>query len=109
MVLGEAGVGRIPNFAVPLQLIPSCGGWVVDDPRRVAGPYLQTYMGTSLIKKRTLLGPYSGPVPRALWGSQGGGRFLRSKVPLSISAYAATRHWRGRHAVFGRRRRIAAL
>jgi len=34
---------------------------------------LKAYRGTSLIRKRNPLGPYSTPVPRALWCSQGGG------------------------------------
>ena len=38
--------------------------------------------GTSLIRNRRPLGPYSSTMPRALWGSQGGGRFLMSEEPL---------------------------
>ena len=30
----------------------------------------------------TPLGPYSGPIPRTLWRSWGGGQFLMSEVPL---------------------------
>ena len=37
---------------------------------------------TSLIRKRHPAGPFSRTLPRALWGSQGGGRFLTSEVPL---------------------------
>jgi len=40
------------------------------------GAVLEQRMGTSLIRKRLLLGPYSRPVPRALWWSWGGGAFL---------------------------------
>jgi len=40
------------------------------------------HRGTSLIRNRTHLGPYSRPMPRALWWSLGGGRFLMSEVPL---------------------------
>ena len=40
------------------------------------------YMGTSRISKRTPLGPYRRPVPRALGGSQGAGRFLKGEVTL---------------------------
>ena len=29
------------------------------------------YRGTSLIRKRLLLGPYHRPMPRAIWGSWG--------------------------------------
>ena len=45
-----------------------------------AAPIL--YRGTSLIRKRLALGPYSSPMPRALWWSEGGRRFLMSEVPL---------------------------
>ena len=34
------------------------------------------YRGTSLIRNRTHLGPYSRPLPGALWWSWGGGRFF---------------------------------
>ena len=34
------------------------------------------YRGTSLIRNHPPLGPYSRPMPRALWWFQGGGRFL---------------------------------
>ena len=40
------------------------------------------YRGTSLIRNRRPLGPYSRTMPRALRGSKGGGRFLMSEVPL---------------------------
>ena len=40
------------------------------------------YRGTLLIRKRPPLGPYNSPMPRALWGSWGGGRFLMREVPL---------------------------
>ena len=43
---------------------------------------LDVYRGTSLTRNRRPLGPYSRTMPRALWGSQGAGRFLRSEVPL---------------------------
>ena len=38
--------------------------------------------GTSHARQRTALGPYSRTMPRALWGSSGGGLFLMSEVPL---------------------------
>ena len=40
------------------------------------------YMGTSLIIKRTPLGPYHRPMPRVLGGSKGVERFLMGEVPL---------------------------
>jgi len=45
----------------------------------------KAYRGTSLTRKRTPLEPYRRPVPRVLEGSQGGGRFLMSEVPLCAS------------------------
>ena len=40
------------------------------------------YRGTSPMRKRPPLGPYSRAVPRILGGSEGGWRFLMSEVPL---------------------------
>jgi len=40
------------------------------------------YRGTSLVRNRHLLGPYSRPMARALWWSQGGGSFLWARYPL---------------------------
>ena len=42
------------------------------------------YRDTSLIRKRTPLGPYRRPMPRVLGGSQGGGCFLMGEVPLYV-------------------------
>ena len=42
------------------------------------------YRDTSLIRKHLLLGPYSRLMPRALWGSEGGGRLFMSQVPLHL-------------------------
>ena len=43
------------------------------------------YRVTSLVRERTLLGPYRSPVPRALrWSySRGGGCFLRARYPCT--------------------------
>ena len=38
--------------------------------------------GTSLMRNRLLLGPYSSPVPRGLGWSWRGARFLVGEVPL---------------------------
>ena len=46
------------------------------------------YSGTSLIKDRALLGPYSSTVHKSLWWVPGGDRFLMSEVTL----YSAD-HW----------------
>ena len=39
------------------------------------------YRDTSLIRKRTTLGPYSRPMPRVVGGSYGVGRFLMGETP----------------------------
>ena len=41
------------------------------------------YRGTSLIRNRLPVEPYSRAMPRALWWSHGGGRFFMSEVLLS--------------------------
>ena len=41
-----------------------------------------SYRSTSLTRNRNPLGPYRRPMPRVLWGSGGGGRFLMGEVPL---------------------------
>ena len=48
---------------------------------------VNAYRGTSLIRKRTLLGPYSRTTPRALWWSWGGWHFRMSEVPLYGKTY----------------------
>ena len=40
------------------------------------------YRGTSLLRNCLPLGPYSNPMPRVLWWSQGGGGVLMSEVPV---------------------------
>ena len=40
------------------------------------------YRGTSLIRNRAPLGPYSSRMPRALWWSWGGGRFYERGTPV---------------------------
>jgi hypothetical protein len=51
------------------------------------------YRGTSPMRNRLLVGPYSRPMPRVLWRSWGGGRFHssapteRGKACLSIRKY----------------------
>ena len=57
--------------------------------------------GTSLIRKRTPLGPYRRPMPRVLGGSYGRGRFLMDEVPLcnvdlscKVNLYVALTHLR---------------
>ena len=58
-----------------------------------------SYRGTSLIRNPPPLGPYCRPVPRALWLSQEGGRFLTSEVPLYGGVRAGTHLGdSGRHA-----------
>jgi hypothetical protein len=43
---------------------------------------VELYRGTSLIRNTPLVGPRSSPVPRDLWWSYRGWRFLMSEVPL---------------------------
>jgi len=47
----------------------------------------RSYRGTSLIRNRLPLGPYSRTMPRALGGASGGLRFLTSEVPLSLGYF----------------------
>ena len=58
------------------------------EPRSpIPAPSTQTpkpYRGTSPIRKRLPLGPYSMPMPRVPGGSHRGGRFLMGEVPLYI-------------------------
>ena len=46
---------------------------------------LAVYRGTSLVRKRTPLGPYRRPIPKVLGGSEGDGRFLMGEVTLYAS------------------------
>ena len=48
------------------------------------------YRGTSLTRKRTLLGLYRRPMPRVLGGSLGGWRFLIGEVPLQEGNFDST-------------------
>jgi len=52
-------------------------GWCMDEG-------LGAYSGTSLIRNSAPLGPYRGPMPRALWWFLGGVLFLMSEVPLCV-------------------------
>ena len=47
-----------------------------------------TYMGTSLTRERTPLGPYRRPMP-GVAGGQGGGCFLMGEVPLYTPKHPA--------------------
>ena len=54
----------------------------VRTPRAAAPPQVPyLYRCTSLTRKRSPLGPYRRPMPRVLWESQGGVRFLMSEAP----------------------------
>ena len=44
-------------------------------------PFASPYRGTSLSRKRTLLGLYRRPVPEVLGGSEGVGVFLWARHP----------------------------
>ena len=67
---GGRGGGRAPR---------SCSRRSLRRAKRV-----MVYRGTSLIRKRLSLGPYSRPMPRALWWSEEGGLLLMSEVPLLV-------------------------
>ena len=45
-------------------------------------PYGVAYRGTSLIRNRPLLGPYSRTMSGGLWWPYGGGGVLMSEIPL---------------------------
>ena len=49
------------------------------------------YRGTSLIRKRLTLGPYSRTMARVLWWPWEGGLFLMSQVPLYRGASYKTK------------------
>ena len=77
--------------AIPQQVSPfaeGCEGFVSDVDHNSVALSLESplrvcpYRGTSLTTKRTPLGPYRGPMPRFLGGSQEGGRFLMGEVPF---------------------------
>ena len=51
--------------------------------------FSSAHRGASLIRKRTLLGPYRSPVPGVLGGSYRGVRFLMSGVSLYNKALLA--------------------
>ena len=59
---------------------------VADSPRArravIRRNLTASYRGTLLIKNRRPLGTYSRTMPRALWGSKGGERFLVSETLL---------------------------
>ena len=59
----------------------------------VAGLSVTRVRGTSLIRNSAPLGPYSRPMPRALWWSYGGVGAFMSEVPLHPEAdlFALTR------------------
>ena len=67
----------------PSALIASGSGLSAHRGKRVplvARP--RDYRGSSLIRNHLPLGPCFRPMPRVLGGSQGGGSFLMSEVPL---------------------------
>ena len=79
----------------------SLGGWSgrpflaglradATDARRTWWVLSETkYRGTSLIRNRAPLGPYSRNMSRALWWPSGGGLFLMSEVPLYADGVAS--------------------
>ena len=62
---------------------PPYHAWTTSNPRRcLRAPRAVCYRGTSLIGNNPPGVPYSRDIPRPLWYSQGGGRFLMSESPL---------------------------
>ena len=71
-----------PHLSAPVR----GGEAAVHGPQRCgAPPSSHLYRGISLIRKRRPLGPYSSPMPRALWWYGGGGRFLMSSALRCLS------------------------
>ena len=66
------------------------------DPRVPERGGSQRYRGTSLIRNRLLLGPYSRTMPRTIQWTQGGLQFLMSEVALQgvrgVGGGARSRH-----------------
>ena len=52
-------------------------------------PIQLRYRATSLIRKRTPVGPYLRPVPRVIGGSLGDGRCLMCEVPMYFEGSGA--------------------
>ena len=44
------------------------------------------YLGTSLVRKHTPLGPFRRPMSRVIGGSWGSGRFLIGELPLHLGS-----------------------
>ena len=55
---------------------------IINFPKKFIDAYLCHCRGTSLIRNRHPVGPYSSPMPRVLRGFRGVGHFLISEVPL---------------------------
>ena len=75
--MSEVHAPMHPSTCTPVLVTHATG-----DASRVTCPWVLQYRSTSLIRKRPPLGPYRRPIPRVIWGSQGGGRFLMGEVPL---------------------------
>ncbi|KAJ1473209.1 hypothetical protein T484DRAFT_3365307 [Baffinella frigidus] len=71
---GYSKLTRSSGHAPPL----GCSYMYAPRKSTTAGPY----RGTSLMRNRLPVGPYSRTMPRVLWWSWGGGQFLMSEVPL---------------------------
>ena len=55
------------------------------------------YRGTTFTRKGPPPGPYSSPVHRALWWSEGGVRFLMGEVPLYVQPNSSISYMFGTH------------
>ena len=94
----ESGVGRhvrclctLPKFPGAVTALDWSDDWSKGSGKQLLAIgteegevplHPRPYRGTSLIRKRTPLGPYRRLMPRVLGGSWGGGRFLMSEVPM---------------------------
>ena len=69
----------------PTRVVTSAN---IEVPHCIGVPHRVNYKCTSHIRNRDPIGPYSTTMPRLLWRSQGGGRFLISEVPLHGLGFA---------------------
>ena len=82
----SAGISKV-NYPIFSRIfLPKVDKWLqtlalqTGPPQPTPNP--KPYRSTSLISKRTSLGPHHRPVPRVLGGSYAGGAFLMSEAPL---------------------------
>ena len=80
-LVGRCGVSVLKApLHPPRVLTRTCADRSADGSAQVS--YQEVCRGTSLMRKRPPLRPYSRPMRRTLWLSKGVGRFLMSEVSL---------------------------